>query len=155
VPVAGRGGAASLVLPVITLAVTPAATLARFTRSTLLETLGEDYIRTARAKGVSRWRILSRHALRNALIPVVTVFGTSVGHLLAGASGLAVIETIFVWPGLGKLAVDAISQRDYPMIQGFVLFAGTTFVLINLVVDLSYAVIDPRVRLDRGAGMPR
>jgi peptide/nickel transport system permease protein len=155
VPVAGRGGPASLVLPVVTLAVTPAATLSRFTRSTMLETLGEDYIRTARAKGVPAWSILFRHALRNALIPIVTVFGTNVGHLLAGASGLAVIETIFVWPGLGKLAVDAISQRDYPMIQAFVLFAGATFVLINLVVDLSYAVIDPRVRLDRGPGMPR
>ena len=93
--------------------------------------------------------VLWRHALRNALIPVVTVFGTNLGHLLASASGLAVVETIFVWPGLGKLAVDAILQRDYPVIQAFVLVAGVTFALINLVVDLSYLVIDPRIRLER------
>ena len=94
------------------------------------------------------WSILFRHALRNALIPVVTVFGTNVGHLLAGASGLAVIETIFVWPGVGSLLVGAIQQRDYPTIEGFVLYAGVSFALLNLVVDVSYAFFDPRIATD-------
>lgn len=143
-PVAGRGRLASLVLPTIALAVTPAAVLARFTRSTMLETLGEDYVRAARAKGVSWRRVVWRHGLRNSLIPLVTAFGNSLGHLLAGA---VVIEAIFVWPGVGRLALDAILQRDYPMIQGFVVYAGAAFVAINLLVDLSYGVIDPRIRL--------
>lgn len=149
VPVAGRQGPISGVLPTFALALTPAAVLARFTRSAMLETLGEDFIRTARAKGLPEWRVIARHALRNGLIPVVTQFGTSLGHLVAGA---VVIESIFVWPGLGKLAVDAMLQRDYPMIQGFVLFSGAAFVVINLIVDLSYAVIDPRIRLGALAG---
>lgn len=146
-PVAGREqGARSLVLPIATLALAPTAVLSRFTRSTMLETLGDDYIRTARAKGVASWRVVGHHALRNACIPLVTAFGTSLGHLVSGA---VIIETIFLWPGVGKLAVDAILQRDYPMIQGFTLYAGFAFVAINLVVDLSYGVIDPRIRLNR------
>lgn len=144
VPVAGRQGISSVILPAITLAVTPAAGLARFTRSAMLETLSQEYIVTARAKGLRERLIVRRHALRNALIPVVTVFGINLGHLVAGA---VIIETIFAWPGLGKLAVDAILQRDYPLIQGFVLYTGATFVAINFVVDLSYAAIDPRVRI--------
>ncbi len=149
-PVAGReAGARSLVLPILTLALTPTAVLSRFTRSTMLETLGDDYVRTARAKGLSGLRVVGHHALRNACIPIVTAFGTSFGHLISGA---VIIETIFLWPGIGKLAVDAILQRDYPMIQGFTLYAGVAFVAINLLVDLSYGAFDPRIRLGhRGA----
>ncbi|HEX2274149.1 MAG TPA: nickel ABC transporter permease [Acidimicrobiales bacterium] len=144
VPVAGRGGPGSFVLPVVTLALEPAALLSRFTRSTMLETLGEDYIRTARAKGLSRRLVVERHALRNALIPVITYFGTRLGHLVTSA---VIVETIFVWPGIGKLTVDAIATRDFPMLQGVVVFAGLTFAIVNLLVDLSYAAIDPRIRL--------
>ena len=148
-PVAGReAGVRSLVLPVLTLALAPTAVLARFTRSAMLETLGDDYVRTARAKGVGGWRVVGHQALRNACIPLVTAFGTSLGHLVSGA---VIIETIFLWPGVGKLAVDAILQRDYPMIQGFTLYAGVAFVAINLVVDLSYGAFDPRVRLTGSA----
>ncbi len=142
VPVAGRGGVTSLILPTVTLALAPTAVLARFTRSAMLETLGEDYVTVARSKGVREWRIVGWHAFRNALIPIVTAFTTSLGFLLSGA---VVIETIFVWPGVGSLIVDAIQARDYPMIQGFVLYTGAAFLVINLIVDLSYLVIDPRV----------
>lgn len=143
-PVAGRDQATSIILPVMTLMASPTATLTRFIRSSMLQTLGEDYVRTARAKGLRGRRVLGAHVLRNSLIPVITAFGTSLGHLLAGA---VVIESIFAWPGLGKLALDAILQRDYPIIQAFVLYSGLTFVAINLIVDLSYAIIDPRIRL--------
>ncbi len=149
VPVAGRGGFDSYVLPVVTLAVTPAAVLARFTRSTMLEVLAEDYVRTARAKGVPPWAVVGRHALRNAMIPVVTDFGTRLAHLVAGA---VIVEAIFVWPGLGKLVLDAVNERDYPMIQGVILFGGLAAALINLVVDLSYTLIDARVRAGARAG---
>ena len=142
VPVAGRGGLDSYVLPVVTLAVTPAAVLARFTRSTMLEVLDDDYMRTARAKGLTEWRTVLGHGMRNALVPLLTAFSISLGHLLAGA---VIVETIFVWPGVGKLALDAISNRDYPMIQGFVLYAGAAFAGINLLVDLAYGAIDPRI----------
>ncbi|HEX2042178.1 MAG TPA: nickel ABC transporter permease [Acidimicrobiales bacterium] len=144
VPVAGRGGLSGLVLPTVTLAVAPAAVLARFTRSAMLETLGEGYVVTARSKGLTQWFVVGRHAFRNALIPIVTAFTTSLGFLL---SGVVVIETIFVWPGVGGLIIDAIQARDYPMIQGFVLYTGIAFLVINLVVDLLYLVIDPRVAL--------
>lgn len=148
-PVAGReAGVRSLVLPVVALSLAPTAVLARFTRSAMLETLGDDYVRTALAKGLAGWRVVGHHALRNACIPIVTAFGTSLGHLVSGA---VIIETIFLWPGVGKLAVDAILQRDYPMIQGFTLFAGLVFVLLNLLVDLSYGALDPRIRLARAA----
>ena len=113
----------------------------------MLEIFGYDYIRTARAKGMTERQVILVHALRNALIPVVTVMGTILGHLLTGT---IIVETVFAWPGLGRLIVDSIFFRDYPVIQGFVLFAGTVFVLINLVVDLSYPWIDPRVRLVEG-----
>lgn len=146
-PVAGRGGTAHLILPIATLALAPTAVLSRFTRSTMLETLDDDYIRTARSKGLAGWRVVGHHALRNAFIPLITAFGTSLGHLVSGA---VIIETIFLWPGVGKLAVDAILQRDYPMIQGFTVYAGFAFVMINLLVDLSYGLIDPRIRLARG-----
>jgi peptide/nickel transport system permease protein len=148
-PVAGRGGLNTFILPVVTLAIEPAAVLSRFTRSTMLEALSEDYVRTARAKGLSGWLVATRHALRNALIPVVTYFGNRLGHLITSA---AIVETIFVWPGVGRLAVDAVTERDYPMIQGVVVFAGLTFAVVNLLVDLSYHLIDPRIGLGRRAG---
>jgi ABC-type dipeptide/oligopeptide/nickel transport system permease component len=144
VPVAGRGGFDSYILPITALSLAPAAVLARFTRSTMLEALGEDYVRTAKAKGLVARLVVGRHALRNALLPVVTDFGTRLSHLLAGA---VIIETIFVWPGLGKLTLDAVTERDFPMIQGMVLFAGLTVAVLNLLVDLSYGLIDARVRV--------
>ena len=147
VPVAGRAGLSSLILPTVTLALAPTAVLARFTRSAMLETLGEDYVTVARSKGVRESLIVGRHALRNTLIPIITAFATSLGFLLSGA---VVIETIFVWPGVGSLIVEAIGARDYPMIQGFVLYTGAAFLVINLLVDLSYLVIDPRVAIAAG-----
>lgn len=143
VPVAGRHGWTSVILPVVALSVAPAAVLSRFLRSSLLEIFGEDYVRTGRAKGLRPRRVLTHHAMRNAAIPLLTVFALSFGHLLAGA---VVVETIFVWPGVGSLIVDAITERDYPMIQAFVLYTGVAFVLLNLVVDVAYTAIDPRVR---------
>lgn len=148
VPVAGRTDWTSMILPVLTLAAGPTAILSRLVRASLLEVLGEDFIRTARAYGAAERAVVLRHALPNGLIPIVTVIGIVLAHLLAGA---VIVETIFAWPGVGKLAVDAIYQRDYTMIQGIVLFVGTIFVVANLLVDLSYAVIDPRVRLARRA----
>lgn len=146
-PVAGRqAGLSSVVLPVVALSLPSAAVLGRFIRSTLLEVLGEDYIRTARSKGVREVLVLRRHALRNSLVPVVTAFGTSLGHLLAGT---VVIESIFAWPGLGTLTLDAIRHRDYPMLQAFILFSGLVVIAINLIVDVSYAAIDPRIRPGR------
>lgn len=147
VPVAGSDGAASLVLPVLTLALGEAAALTRLTRASMLEVLGEDYVRTARAKGVPRRRILVRHALRNALNPLVTLTGVRAGRLLGGA---VIVETVFARPGIGKLVVDSIHDRDYPLIQGFVLLMGTIFLLANLAVDLSYSGLDPRMRLSGG-----
>jgi len=149
VPVTGSDGAASLLLPVFTLAIGEAAALMRLTRASMLEVLGEDYIRTARAKGLPARLVLLRHALRNALGPLVTLTGVRAGRLLGGA---VIVETIFARPGIGKLVVDSIHDRDYPLIQGFVLLMGTIFVLGNLAVDLSYTALDPRVRL---SGSPR
>ena len=143
-PVAGRSGLDSLVLPAIALAVVPVARVSRLLRSSLLEVFMEDYMRTARGKGLSSLRVAIRHGLRNASIPVLTVLGTILGNLL---EGVVIIEVIFAWPGIGRLTYDAISQRDYPMIQGVVLFAGVSFFLVNLLVDLSYRLVDPRVRL--------
>lgn len=145
-PVAGRGGWRHLALPTLTLALGAAAGLTRLTRSSLLDVLGEDYVRTARSKGTAERRVVWRHGLRNAVIPVVTLLGIGFGHLVAGA---AIIETVFAWPGLGKHVIDSIYDRDYPVIQGFVLFTGTVFVTVNLVVDLLYVWLDPRVRLTR------
>jgi peptide/nickel transport system permease protein len=141
-PVAGRGGLAHLVLPVVTLAMAPAAVLARFTRSAMLEALGSGYVVTARAKGLNESTVVAKHALRNAVVPIVTSVGVNFGFLLAGAT---VIETIFVWPGVGSLLVGAIQQRDYPTIAGFVLYAGVCFAVLNLIVDISYAFFDPRI----------
>ena len=144
-PVAGKGTLAHLVLPAVTLGINATALLARMTRGTLLEVLSQDYIRTARAKGLSERVVIYKHALRNALIPVITVVGLEFGTLLSGA---VITETIFAWPGLGQLLVGSILARDYPVVQGAVLLVATSFVLINLLVDLLYAAIDPRVRYD-------
>ena len=148
-PVFGFGTPAHLVLPALTLALGPASALARLARSSVLEVLGEDYVRTARAKGLGPRSVLSRHALRNALVPVLTVIGLSLGHLLAGSLA---VETVFAWPGLGDLAVTAIKDRDYPLIQGLVLLSGLTYVLVNFLIDLSYGWADPRIRLEKGTG---
>ncbi|MBI3974980.1 MAG: ABC transporter permease [Armatimonadetes bacterium] len=132
-----------LVLPAVTLSTVPLAIIARMTRSSLLEVLRQDYVRTARAKGLAETRVLARHALRNAFIPVITVIGLNVGSLLGGA---ILTETIFAWPGAGRLVVDAIFARDYPLVQGAVLMIAVLFVVVNLLVDLSYAYLDPRIR---------
>jgi len=144
-PVAGKGTLAHLVLPAVTLGINATALLARMTRGTLVEVLSQDYIRTARAKGLAERVVIFKHALRNALIPVVTVAGLEFGSLLAGA---VITETIFAWPGLGQLLVGSILSRDYPVVQGAVLLVAFTFTLVNLMVDLLYAWIDPRVRYD-------
>jgi peptide/nickel transport system permease protein len=143
-PATGRSGIESLVLPALALGLSEAALVARLARSSLLDVLGEDYIATARAKGISERAVILKHGLRNALTAVVTQVGLTFGFLLAYS---AIIEVVFVWPGIGRLAVDAIFQRDLPVIQGFVVFAGTIFILINLVVDLLYLWLDPRVTL--------
>jgi len=132
-----------LILPAIVLGTVPLAVIARMTRSAMLEVLGEDYIRTARAKGLSRLRVVGLHALRNALIPVVTVIGLQVGVLFTGA---ILTETIFSWPGVGKWLIEAIGRRDYPVLQGGMLLLGGIVMLVNLLVDLTYGVINPRIR---------
>ena len=144
-PAFGFGSADNLVLPAVTLALGPAAVLARLTRSTVLEVLGEDYVRTARAKGARSTAVLVHHALRNAMVPLLTVIGLSLGHLLGGS---LIVEYVFAWPGMGDLAISAIHARDYPLIQGFVLFAGAVYVVVNFSVDLGYAWLDPRIRVD-------
>ena len=132
-----------LILPAIVLGTVPLAVIARMTRSAMLEVLGEDYIRTARAKGLSRLRVVGLHALRNALIPVVTVIGLQVGVLFTGA---ILTETIFSWPGVGKWLIEAIGRRDYPVLQGGMLLLGGIVMLVNLLVDVTYGVINPRIR---------
>ena len=135
-----------LVLPAIVLGTVPLAVIARMTRSSMLEVLGEDYVRTARAKGLSPFRVIGLHALRNALIPVVTVIGLSVGTLLAGA---VLTETIFSWPGVGKWLIESIFRRDYPALQGGILLISSVVILVNLGVDLLYGLINPRIRHGR------
>lgn len=132
-----------LILPTIALGTIPLAVIARMTRSAMLEVLREDYVRTARAKGLSRMRVIGVHALRNALIPVVTIIGLQVGTLLAGA---ILTETIFSWPGIGKWLVEAIHRRDYPVVQGGILMSATIIIGVNLIVDVLYGVINPRIR---------
>lgn len=135
-----------LILPTIVLGTVPLAVIARMTRSAMLEVLGEDYIRTAKAKGLSRFRVIALHALRNALIPVVTVIGLQVGVLFTGA---ILTETIFSWPGVGKWLIDAIFRRDYPVLQGGALLLGIVVMSVNLLVDLAYGLINPRIRHNR------
>lgn len=148
-PVAGRGGLDHYVLPIATLALATTAGMMRLTRSSLLDVLGEDYIRTAKAMGL-RWGMVNlRYALRNALIPMVTLAGLIFAQL---ATGAIIVETVFAWPGVGQFVVNSIFDRDYPVVQGFVVFTGTIFVLVNLAVDLLYVRLDPRVRLrEKGA----
>ena len=151
-PVGGRvpvledpvAGLKTLVLPAITLAIGVAAVLSRFVRGAMLEVLSEDYVRTARAKGLGESAVVLRHALRNALIPVVTVLGLQIGRLLGGA---VIVEAVFAWPGMGRLAVQAILTRDYTIVQATLLLLVTAFVVINLLVDIAYGFIDPRVRV--------
>lgn len=135
-----------LLLPMIVLGTQPLAVIARMTRSSMLEVLGEDYVRTARAKGLSNLRVVALHALRNALIPVVTVIGLQIGVLFTGA---LLTETIFSWPGVGKWLIEAISRRDYPVLQGGVLLVGAMVMVISLLVDVTYGIINPRIRHQR------
>jgi ABC-type dipeptide/oligopeptide/nickel transport system permease component len=143
-PVSGRGGLSHLILPAVTLGAALAAILTRMVRISVIEELSSDYVRTARAKGLHPAAVLFRHALRNALIPILTILGLQFGTLLAGA---IVTETIFSWPGIGRLAVQAISSRDYPLLQGCILLIAVSYVLVNLLTDAVYALVDPRVRL--------
>jgi peptide/nickel transport system permease protein len=136
-------GLLHLIMPALALATIPMAVIMRMTRSSMLEVMNEDYVRTARAKGVVPWRVIVKHALRNAMLPTITVIGLQVGLLMGGA---IITETIFSWPGIGLYAYDSISSRDYASIQGVVLYGALLFVLINLLVDILYAVLDPRVR---------
>jgi peptide/nickel transport system permease protein len=146
-PCFGRGGAAHLVLPAITLGAGIAAVLTRLLRASMLEVLGANYVRTARAKGLREQAVLVKHALRNALIPVVTIMGLEVGHLLTGT---VIVETVFGWPGVGQYFVQAISARDYPVVRGFVLAFALIFVVANLAADVGCAWLDPRTRHARG-----
>ena len=142
-PVSGSGSFAHLVLPAITMGSALAAILTRMVRTSMLEELGQDYIRTARAKGLSERAVIYRHALRNAMLPVLTVLGLQFGALLAGA---IVTEKIFSWPGIGRLTIDAIGNRDYYLVQGCILAIGLTYVLVNFLTDLLYSVANPRIR---------
>ena len=143
-PVSGREQSLSIVLPALTLGTAMAAILSRMLRSALLEVLGEDYIRSARARGLSPLRVLFRHALSNAMLPLITLLGLQLGGLLAGA---VITETVFDWPGIGRLTIEAIQRRDYPLLQGCVLFISVVYVLINLLTDMMYRFIDPRIRV--------
>lgn len=145
-PVGGRGTPAHLVLPAVTLGAALAAILARMTRASLLEELREPYVLAARAKGVSRSRAILHHAFRNSLIPIVTILGLQFGVVLTGA---VITETIFAWPGIGRLLIQSISFRDYPTVQGCVLLIAVTYVGVNLITDLTYGFLDPRIRVDR------
>lgn len=144
-PVGGRGTLRHLVLPAITLGAMATGMIARMTRSSMLEILRQDYIRTGMAKGLTERAVNLRHALRNALIPVVTVVGLQFGGLLAGS---VLTETVFTWPGVGRLMVDSITNRDYPVVQGAVLVIALIFIGVNLLVDLAYSFVDPRIRYD-------
>jgi ABC-type dipeptide/oligopeptide/nickel transport system permease component len=144
-PVSGRGTPAHLILPAISLGLALAAILARMTRASLLEELNELYVRAARARGVSRALAITGHALRNSMIPLLTIIALQFGAVLTGA---VITETIFAWPGIGRLLIQSIGFRDYPMVQGCILLIATTYVTVNLVTDLMYGVLDPRIRFD-------
>ncbi|MBT3055003.1 MAG: ABC transporter permease [Candidatus Thiodiazotropha sp. (ex Codakia orbicularis)] len=142
-PVSGREDFSSLILPAVTLGTGFAAILARMVRSSLLDVLGEDYVRTARAKGLDETRVIWRHAMRNAWLPVITLLGLQLGALLGGA---VVTEVVFDWPGIGSLMIESIQKRDYPVVQGCVLFISLAYVLVNTLTDILYGLIDPRIR---------
>ena len=141
-PVGGTGTWRHLVLPAVTMSAYTVASLARMTRSSIMEVLNEDYVRTARAKGLSFWAVVVRHGFRNSMIPIVTIFGMQVGQLMGGA---ILTETVFAWPGMGRLMIGAIMDRDYPLVQGTVLVFAAAFIAINFLVDLSYGLINPQV----------
>jgi ABC-type dipeptide/oligopeptide/nickel transport system permease component len=143
VPATGGEGFKRLILPAIVLAVQQAALIARLVRANMIEVLQDDYIRTARAKGLSERPVVMNHALRNALIPTITILGINFGYLLSGA---VVVETVFARPGIGRMIVDGILNKDFTLVQGVVLFTATTYLVVNLLTDLSYAIIDPRIR---------
>ena len=143
-PATGGGDLPHLVLPSLTLGTIASAIIARLTRSSMLEVLGQDYVRTARAKGLAWWGVVVRHALKNALIPIITIFGLQFGNLLAGA---VIVETVFSRPGLGRLIVGGILAKDFPLVQGTVLFVAASYVMINVLVDFAYAFVDPRIRV--------
>ncbi|RIK45676.1 MAG: hypothetical protein DCC58_05730 [Chloroflexi bacterium] len=142
-PATGGEGWKRLIMPAFVLAVQQAALIARLVRANMIEVLGDDYIKTARSKGLSEGPVILRHALRNALIPTVTILGLNFGYLLSGA---AVVETVFARPGIGRIIVEGILNKDFPLVQGMVLLTATVYLLVNLLTDLSYAVIDPRIR---------
>ena len=147
-PPTGYGGIEYIILPAIALGSRSSAYLARLTRATMLEELNKDYIRTARSKGLSKWSIYYKHAFPNTLIPVITVIGTDFGSYLSGA---VLTESIFGWPGIGRLALDAIMKRDFPVIQGTILLMALMFVLMNVIIDILYGVVDPRIRMERSS----
>ena len=144
-PTSGRGGLERLILPAITLGTHFAASLARLTRTSMLEVFGQQFVTTARAKGLSEWSVVLAHTLKNAAVPVITLIGLQFGTLLGGA---VVTETIFAWPGVGRLVVEAIFNRDFPVVQGVVLVVSLIFVIVSLLIDLAYAALDPRVRTE-------
>lgn len=143
-PASGASSLQSLILPSVTLGVFSMAIVARMTRSTMIDELGQDYVRTVRAKGVGERIVIYKHALRNAFVPILTVIGLQFGTLLGGA---VLTETVFAWPGIGRLLVDSISARDYPMVQGIIFVFAAMFIVVNVITDLLYTVVDPRVRL--------
>jgi ABC-type dipeptide/oligopeptide/nickel transport system permease component len=144
-PAGGSGGLRHLILPAIALGAASAAVIARMTRASMLEVIRQDYIRTARANGLKEWIVIYKHALKNAMIPVITVFGLEFGYMLGGA---VLTETVFSLPGVGRLMVEGIFQRDYPVVQGAMLLVATTFVLVNLLTDVAYAFFDPKIRYE-------
>ena len=145
VPAAGMGGPLSYILPVVTLGAAALASLARMLRSNILEVMGADFVRTARSKGLRERVVFSRHVLRNAIIPTFTLVGLMTAHLVTGA---IVIETVFGWPGVGRLTYEAVIYRDYPVLQGIIIVMAAIVTLSNLIVDILYAYIDPRIRYD-------
>ena len=147
-PISGFDTPASYILPSLALGARYAGNIARITRTSMLEVLGQDYIRTAKAKGAMRWAVIWKHALKNAMIPIVTLVGTDFGYMLTGSM---LIEKVFSIPGIGKLAVDAMSNRDLPLLEGTVMYIAFVFVVVNLIVDVSYAFLDPRIRYGKGA----
>jgi ABC-type dipeptide/oligopeptide/nickel transport system permease component len=144
-PAGGSGGLKHLLLPAIALGAASAAVIARMTRASMLEVIRQDYIRTARANGLREWVVIYKHALKNAMIPVITVFGLEFGYMLGGA---VLTETVFSLPGVGRLMVEGIFQRDYAVVQGSMLLVAATFVLVNLLTDIAYALFDPKIRYE-------
>ena len=143
-PIGGRGDFKNLILPAVTLSTWSTAIIARMTRASMLEVLGSNYIQVARGKGLAEWVVMNRHALKNAIIPIITVIGLRFGYMLSGA---VVTETVFAWPGMGRFIIQSIQSRDYPNIRGAILLFATTIMLINLFIDVIYTYVDPRIRL--------